>query len=305
VRQVDLAVIGAGVAGLSAAATAAAHGLDVVLIERLAAGGQIATVDRIRNYPGFPDGVGGYELGPLLQQQVEEAGASLLLDEVERIVPGSGGFVVAGAAGEIAAKAVLFAAGSHRRPLGLPREAELEGRGVSHCAACDGPFFRGQAVIVAGGGDSAFDEALALAETCGSVTIVHRETQPVARAEAVRRVRALANVEIVPDAEIAAIDGGDNVERALIAGGGRQDWRDCTGIFVYVGLAPNTGLLERLAELDATGRVVTDAAFETSCPGLFAAGDIRSGAVALLASAAGDGAAAAMSIVARLAEGGQ
>jgi len=297
-RTVDLAIIGAGTAGLTAAATAAAHGIDVLVIEQLAPGGQIATVERIRNFPGFAEGIGGYELGPMLQAQAAEAGADFLLDSVTRIEPAEGGgFLVHAAEDTVSARTVLLAMGSRRRTLDVPGEAELEGRGVSHCAACDGHFFRGKAVVVAGGGDSAFDEAEVLAEHVGQVTIVHDGAAPVAQARTVERVTALPNVRVIAGARVSAVEGASEVERILLDGAPAEP---AAGLFVYVGLVPNSAIVADLVEIDAAGRIVADASFETAQQGLFVAGDLRSGAVALLASAAGDGAAAALAAVRHL-----
>ncbi len=293
----DLVIIGAGAAGLTAAATAACEGITVLVIEHLAPGGQVATVDKIRNFPGFPDGVGGYELGPLLQQQAEEAGAQFLLDSVERISRDDGGFLIGCAEKEVHAGAVIFAAGSRRRTLDVPGEAELEGRGVSHCASCDGHFFRGKAVIVAGGGDSAFDEAEVLAEQAERVTIVHHDSAPTAQRRTVERVTGRSNVHLLADAEIVAIEGSGEVQTILIDLPDGRRSEPAAGVFIYVGLIPNSDLVAGLAEIDGTGRIVTDAQFQTACPGLFVAGDVRAGATALLSSAAGDGAGAAVASV--------
>lgn len=299
-RAVDLVIVGAGAAGLTAAATAAAEGLEVLVVEHLAPGGQVATVERIRNFPGFPDGIGGYELGPLLQQQAEDAGAAFLLDSVERIAPRDGGFLVGCAQGEVRALAVILAMGSRRRALGVPGEAELEGRGVSHCASCDGHFFRGKAVVVAGGGDSAFDEADILAGQAERVVIMHHGAAPVAQPRTVARVAARPNVRLLAHARIAAIEGDGAVERVLVDLPEGRRAEPAAGLFVHVGLEPNSALVADLVETDAAGRIVADASLRTSLPGLFVAGDLRSGATALLASAAGDGASAAMSAVRHL-----
>jgi thioredoxin reductase (NADPH) len=274
----------------------------VLVIEHLAPGGQVATVEKIRNFPGFAEGVGGYELGPLLQQQAEERGVDFLFDSVERLEPDEHGFRIVGAEETVHARAVIVAAGSHRRTLGVPGEQEFEGRGVSHCASCDAHFFRGKQVVVVGGGDSAFDEAEILAEHAGAVTIIHRGPRPVAQQRSVERVSALANVHLVGDAEVTAIEGADGVDRVLIDTPDGQGARDCAGVFVYTGLVPNSAFLGDLVALDATGAIVTGGSFESSRPGLFAAGDIRSGAAAMLASVAGEGASAALAAVRYLRE---
>lgn len=295
--MVDLVVIGAGTAGLTAAAVAAAGGLQVLVVEQLAPGGQIATVDSIRNFPGFPGGIGGYELGPLLQQQAADAGVDFLLDMVEGIDPSSSGFVIRCAETQLEASAVILAMGSHRRALNVPGETELEGRGVSHCASCDGHFFRGKSVLVAGGGDSAFDEAEVLAGVVGDVVIVHQGPKPLAQWKTVERVTALRNVRILADTDIVAIEGSQEVERVVIDRAGVRSAEPTAGVFVYIGLVPNSAIVASLVETDVAGAIVADRNFQTSVPGLFVAGDLRSGARALLASAAGDGAAAATAAV--------
>ncbi|HWL48009.1 MAG TPA: FAD-dependent oxidoreductase [Sphingomonadaceae bacterium] len=299
-REAGLVVIGAGVAGLTAAAVAASHGADVLVIEQMAPGGQISTVEAIRNFPGFPEGIAGYELGPLLQQQAEEAGAAFQFDSVERIEADGARFRVIGAEGAVIAGAVIVAAGSRRRPLGVPGEADFTGRGVSHCASCDGGFFRGQPVVVVGGGDSAFDEAEVLAEQVGEVVIVHREAAPHARSSVRERVEALGNVRAV-SGDVVAIEGGDGVARVRWRAGDETVEQPCAGVFVYAGLDPASDFLGDLVARDQRGAIVTDAGLQTARPGLFAAGDIRSGAVALLASAAGEGATAALAAVRYLA----
>src|ERR1051326_5409161 len=170
-QDIDIAIVGAGGAGLTAAMVAARHGVKVVVVDRMGVGGQISTAERIENFPGFPQGIAGHELGPLLHEQAEAAGAEFMLDTVEQIVPESGGFLVRGA-DTLKARAVIVAAGSAPRSLGIPGEAHFLGKGVSHCASCDGPFFKGEEVVVVGGGDSALDEALVLAAHAGRVTVV-------------------------------------------------------------------------------------------------------------------------------------
>ncbi|WP_404710025.1 NAD(P)/FAD-dependent oxidoreductase [Sphingomonas sp. MMS24-J13] len=292
-RSVDLAIVGAGVAGLSAAAAAAPWGIDVLVIEHLAPGGQVATVERIRNFPGFPDGIGGHELGPLLLQQAEEAGAEFLFNSVERIARDGEDFLLGCAGEDVRARVVILAVGSRRRALDVPGEQALKGRGVSHCASCDGPFFRGKTVIVAGGGDSAFDETEILAQHAAAVVLVHNREKPAAQEAAIARVTALPNVRILGRTEIVAVEGEGQVERVALAGPGGRSGERADGLFVYVGLDPNNDLALDLAETDARGAIIADADFQTASPGLFVAGDVRSGATALLASVAGDGAAAA------------
>jgi thioredoxin reductase (NADPH) len=296
-QHADVVVIGAGVAGLTAAMIAAGHGVSTLVIEQLAPGGQVATVERIRNFPGFPDGVAGYELGPLLQQQAEAAGAVIQLDSVSTLAVDGENYRVICADEEIAARAVIIAAGSSLRKLGIPGEAEFAGRGVSHCAACDGPLFKGQPVIVVGGGDSAFDEALVLAGYASEVTLIHRGPAPCARPGAIAQLVALPHVRVIADAEVVAIEGEKTLTGVAIRRGAETERKLCRALFAYVGLEPRTGFLQDLIALDACGHIVTDLMMRASRPGLFAAGDIRASSVNMLASVAGDAATAALSAV--------
>jgi thioredoxin reductase (NADPH) len=296
----DVAVIGGGVAGLTAAATAASAGLRVLVIEQLAPGGQIATIDRIGNFPGIPEGIAGYELGPNLQQQAEDSGAEIFADTIEAVAAVDDGFEVIGAERNVTARAVIVASGSRRKELGVPGEHALAGRGVSHCASCDGQFFRGGVVVVAGGGDSAFDEAKVLAEHAASVIIVHQGAAPVAQRRTVAQVMALPNITILTETEIVAIEGENGVSGVALASNGETRSLPCAGVFVYIGLDPNSSFLGDLVDRDVRGAVITTEGVQTRTAGLFVAGDVRSGATALLASVAGDGARAALAAAAFL-----
>jgi thioredoxin reductase (NADPH) len=293
-REIDLAIVGAGVAGLTAATFAARYGLKTVVLERLGAGGQIINAERIANWPGFPDGIGGYELGPLLHRQAEAAGAEIVLDTVEAIALDGAHRIVRGGAETLRARAVIIAAGSAQRRLGIPGEEEFTGRGVSHCASCDGAFFAGREVCVIGGGDSALDEALVLAEHAARVTLFHRGPQLSAQQALRRQAEACAKIEIVCDTVVEAIlgDGAVTGVRVRGADGGRV--HPTAGVFIYVGLEPNTAFVRGIVALDAGGHVETDINMRTSAAGIFAAGDIRKSSVAQLAAAAGDGATAAI-----------
>jgi thioredoxin reductase (NADPH) len=294
-KTVDVVVVGAGIAGLTAAATAARHGLKTVVVESTGAGGQVINVDRIDNFPGLAQ-TAGYELGPLLQEQAETAGAEFMLASADAIELDGTSRLVKTSDGTLRAKAVIVAAGSSKRELGVPGEERLQGRGVSHCASCDGPLFRGLRACVVGGGDSALDEAMALAAHASQVTLIHRGTRLSAQQSLIDQASATPNIEIRLGTVVDAIVGEQVVSalwlRQLDTG---ERWSRATdGVFVYVGLAPNTGFLNGLLALDADGRIQTDPLLQSSVPGIYAAGDIRSGSVALLAASAGDGATAAV-----------
>jgi thioredoxin reductase (NADPH) len=301
-REFDVAVIGAGVAGLTAAATAARHGVRVIVVDSLGAGGQVMTVERIENFPGSAEPVAGYELGPTLQEQAELAGAEFLLDEVQSIATDGPMPVITCAGEQVAARTVIIAAGSSRRPLDIPGEEALKGRGVSHCASCDGPLYKGMTVAIIGGGDSAFDEARMIANHAGQVLIIHRNYTLRAAKPLVHKVAALGNVKIHLNTTIEEIIGTTVVTaislRDQTTGQSRIEPTD--GVFVYVGLEPNTGFLQGQLALSDDRRIVTDRSMQTSVPGIFAAGDIRHGSVALLAEVAGDGATAAMAALRHL-----
>jgi thioredoxin reductase (NADPH) len=298
-QDFDLVVVGAGIAGLTAAAFAARHGLKVAVIERMGAGGQIVNAESIENLPGFPHGIAGHELGPLLHEQAETAGAEVRLDSVEAIELDGALRIVRGAAETLRARAVIIAAGSAQRPLGVPGEAQLSGKGVSHCASCDGPLLAGREVCVVGGGDSALDEALVLARHAARVTLFHRGARLRAQQALQDKAAATRRIEIVLQTSVEEILGQDTVSgvRLRAAATGASRIESVKGVFIQVGLAPNTAFLRGLLALDPSGHITADIMMRTSVEGIFAAGDIRKDSVAQLAAAAGDGATAAIAAV--------
>jgi thioredoxin reductase (NADPH) len=299
-QQYDLVIVGAGVAGLTAAAAAARHGLKVAVVERTGAGGQIMNVEQIENFPAFPQGVSGYELGPLLQEQAEAAGAEFLMDTIEKLEVSGQDYLLTGAEGSIRTLAIVIAAGSAKRQLGVPGEMELRGRGVSDCAACDGPLFKKLDVCVVGGGDSALDEALSLARHAGQVTLIHRGTAFGAQQYLIDRVAAAVNITTLFETEVVEIVGDKVVTGVTLhdlggAGKGTTRLHKADGVFIYIGLKPQSAFLDGVLPLAADGRIETDAMMRTALPGIFAAGDIRAGSIAQLAASAGDGFTAAVS----------
>jgi thioredoxin reductase (NADPH) len=298
-QQYDLVIVGAGVAGLTAAAAAGRHGLKVAVIERTGAGGQIMNVEQIENFPGFPQGVSGYELGPLLQEQAEAAGAEFVMDSIEKLEVSGQDYLLTGAEGTIRAASIVIAAGSAKRHLGVPGEEKLRGRGVSDCAACDGPLFKKLDVCVVGGGDAALDEALSLARHAGQVTLIHRGAAFSAQQYLIDRVKAAANISTLFETEVAEIIGDKVVTGVTLhdrSSGGNGEGRlyKADGVFIYIGLKPQSEFLSGVLQLGVDGRIETDAMMQTSLPGIFAAGDIRAGSIAQLAASAGDGFTAAV-----------
>jgi thioredoxin reductase (NADPH) len=297
-QDIDVVIVGAGVAGLTAAMVAARHGVRVAVVDRIGVGGQISAAERIENFPGFPQGIAGHELGPLLHEQAEAAGVEFMLDTIESIAPEGDGFLVRGV-DTLQARAVIVAAGSTPRSLGISGEQSFLGKGVSHCASCDGPFFKGEEVVVVGGGDSALDEALMLAAHAARITVVHRGARLRAQQSILARASADPKIAILLDTVVEEIVGGDAVSGVRLRDqkSGEARLQPVKGVFVHVGLEPNTIFLQGLVALDGAGHIETDAMMRTSRPGLFAAGDIRKGSVALIAAVAGDGATAAVAAI--------
>ena len=296
-RVYDIIIIGGGPAGLSAGLYASRARLSTLLIEKAIFGGQIANVERVENYPGFPDGISGYELGQAMLQQATKYGLETIAAEVVGIEPTEETKVIKTSEGEFMARAVIIAGGAEPNRLGVPGEEGLLGRGVSYCATCDGPLFTDQVVAVVGGGDSAVEEALVLTRFASRVIIIHRRDQ--LRASRLHQERAFANprIEFLWDTVVEEIRGDDRV-RALSLRNvktGERTSLEVSGLFIYVGLHPNTHYLEGLISLDAEGLIPTDEGMETEIAGVFAAGDVRKNSRRQIITAAADGATAALS----------
>ena len=292
----EIAVAGGGPAGLTAALFAARHGRSTIVLDPLGMGGAILNTERIEDLPGFPEGVAGFEFGPRMQEQAASAGATIEPAEVTRLEQRGGDWCLSTDSRELVAGAVIVATGSRPRTLGLPREDELEGKGVSHCASCDGPLFRGQAVAMVGGGDSALLETIELGGHDVRVVLVDEGEAFSGQETYARRVLESAHVEVRHGAVVEEILGGERVEgiRVRDLATGESSTLPVAAVFVHVGRVPNTALLEGVVALDESGRVATDAWMRTELPGLFAAGDIRSDSSGQAVSAAGDGATAAV-----------
>ena len=292
----DLAIVGGGAAGLTAGLYACRAGLKTVLFESLMTGGQVINAENIENFPGFPDGIFGAEFGPLLQEQATRYGLEIRLGEVTALRPESPFWAIELYGGLERARAVIYAAGSTLRKLGVPGEQDLEGAGVSYCATCDGPFFQGETVGVVGGGDSALDEALVLTEFASKVVVFHRGDELGAQQVLRDRVAANPKIEVRYNTTVDEVLGGGAVDGISITDveSGETSRVDLSGLFIYVGLDPNSSCLDGLLELDGGGHVPTDVWMRTPLPGLLAAGDVRQGSAAQLVTSAGDGATAAI-----------
>ncbi len=294
-QEFDLLIIGGGMAGLTAGIYGARYGLSTAIVEQMMAGAQIINLEKIENYPGFPQGIAGYELGPATQEQAINAGVEMLLDTATAVSVDGDYLTVAGDGGNsYRSKAVIMAAGSSLRALGIPGEAEFDGRGVSHCATCDGPLYMGQTVAVVGGGDSAADEALTLAEYADRVVLFVRGVALDAQQVLQDRIAAEPKIEVRCNTEVVEVLGEDTVSGVRIRSGDGETVEPLSGLFVYVGLDPNSAPVADLAPPDNAGHIPVGLNMETPQPGLFAAGDIRQQSAAQLAASVGDGATAAI-----------
>lgn len=287
----DIVVVGGGIAGLSAAVYGGWLGRKIFLAEREMFGGQIVNAEQIENYPGFPDGILGADLVSHVRTQALKLGAKMQYLEVSAIHIQQGGFQLVNAEGPIAAKSVIVATGAKHRALGIQREKEFEGRGLSHCATCDGAFFQNQPVAVVGGGDTALDEALYLSTVASKVTIIHQLENPIASETLLRRAREIPTIEFVANATVEEILGTDSVEGLRLSNGTNLS---AAGLFIAVGFQPETKLLQGLVQLDPIGHAPVDIHMQTTVVGLYAVGAARQGNAGQLASAAGDGVTAAI-----------
>ncbi len=292
----DIAIIGAGVAGLTAALFAARLGHSTLVIERFAPGGHLVNVESIEDFPGFPNGVAGYELGPLMQEQAANQGAEFQMAEVESLKATDSYWLANTGEGAYRAKTVIIASGSHPRDLGVPGESRLRGQGVSNCASCDGPLFADQVVGVVGGANYMLQEALTLVKHVGRVIVFHSEGAFSAQQTFQRRELDHTKIDVRYNTTVDEIQGDDAVTGVLVRDTvtGEKSQVQLAGIFIYAGLEPNTEFLKNLLRLDKNGRIPTDTWMRTELPGVFAAGDLRTDSAGLAITSAGDGAIAAL-----------
>jgi len=289
----DLIVIGEGMTGLTCAKHAASLGLRTATTEGNLFGGLVINVAEIEGYDAPGSGV---DLASGLMEENANAGIENLGATATAIETMPDGFKVVTEGGSHTARAVVIASGARLNKLGVPGEEEFDHRGVSQCADCDGPMFQGEHVVVVGGGDAAFQEAAALSQYAGNVTILMRGDAPRARAALVEHVRGLSNVTCVNGVTVEAIVGSNTVEGVQLRGkSGESSRMDCAGVFVFVGLTPNAECAPSGVARDASGAIETDAGFQTAVPGIFAAGAVRAGYSGRLADAVNEAKAAAQS----------
>ena len=288
----DIIIIGSGPAGLSAAIYVQRACLDTILIEKNGiSGGQVLNTWEVDNYPGFP-GVTGFELSRQFREHANKLGARVVQDEVVQVELSGNVKKVVCEEETYEARCVILASGAHHRTLEVPGEEELRGAGVSYCATCDGAFFRGRTVAVVGGGDAALEDAIFLARMCEKVYIVHRRDKLRGAKRLQERLQALENIEFVWNSETVAIEGNAQVEalRLRQTKTGEEKRLDVDGVFIAVGIAPESELYAGQLELDEQGYIRADESGQTSVPGVFAAGDVRTKALRQILTAASDGA---------------
>ena len=296
----DLVVVGSGPAGLTAALYAAREGISTLVVERAGVGGQAGVTERLDNFPGFPEGVTGVEFASRLRQQAERFGVEVLTaqDVVEVAVDGDYRLVRTAGGQELCCSVVLLALGSTYRRLGVPGEEDFIGAGVHFCATCDGAFYKARRVLVVGGGNSAGEEGVFLTRFSPDVTIATQGDGLTASKVVVQKVLENAAMTVRPHTTVAEFKGGTTLTSVVLEDTvtGEKTEEAFDGAFVFIGLSPNTEVVQGLVELDGQGFITTDAALQTSVPGIFAAGDVRAGATKQAASAAGEGAAVALGI---------
>ncbi len=295
-KKYDVIIIGGGPAGLSAGIYTARARLSTLLIEKAAIGGQIVNAWMVENYPGFAGGISGVELTQSMHQQATRFGMETLYDEVIGIEIDGKQKIVKTPQGDFIAKAVIIAGGAERQKLGVPGETEFTGKGVSYCATCDGAFFRDKMVAVIGGGNAAVTEALELTKFASKVYLIHRRNELRATKIMQERIKADSRIQILWDTVVLEIAGDKFVDKIKLRNvkTGSESELAVSGVFIAVGSQPATDYLKGVVTLDGVGAIVADDKLETSVPGIYAAGDIRSGSIRQVIGAAGDGAAAAV-----------
>ena len=296
VKKYDIVIIGGGPAGLSAGIYTSRARLSSLLIEKGAIGGQIINAELVENYPGFTAGISGIDLTQAMHQQATKFGLETLAAEVTGFEVNGKQRIIKTSQGDYLAGAIIIAGGAERQKLGVPGEVKYTGKGVSYCATCDGAFFRDKTVAVVGGGNAAITEALELTKFASRIILIHRRHELRATKILQEKVMSEPKIEIIWDTVVEEILGETFVNKIRVRDINTDGASvlDVSGVFINVGSQPATGYLKGLLTLDAVGAIVAGERLETSVPGIFAAGDIRSGSIRQVIGAAGDGAAAAV-----------
>jgi thioredoxin reductase (NADPH) len=292
----DLIIIGGGPAGLTAGIYAGRARLKTLLLEKLIHGGQMMTTDLVENYPGFPEGISGFELSDRMRKQAERFGLEIRTQEVLELKPGKPVHTVVLEDGRLTAGAIIIATGAHYRRLGVPGEDRLVGKGVSFCATCDGAFFKDEEIAMVGGGDNALTETIFLARFAKKIHLIHRRNQLRGAKYLQERIFQLGKVEVHWDSKVVEFQGQDNLEavKLLHVKTGETTVLPLTGAFIAIGMLPNSSWFKDLLPMDEGGFLLTDEVMATGIPGIFAAGDIRAKLWRQISTAVGDGSVAAI-----------
>lgn len=293
--QVDILIIGGGTAGLTASIYAARAGRKSIVLEAQACGGQIVNTERIDNYPGLP-GISGFEYAEKLKTQASDLGVDIRLERVRSLERNGNRWIAVTRRHCYDAAAVIIAAGAVNRHLGIPREVELTGSGISYCAVCDGSFFKGKDVAVSGGGNTALEDADYLSRICHKVYLIHRRDQFRGDAANVDKLEMRDNVEFVLNSNVTGLIGSPKLTGVEVTDKvtGQKRTLDVSGLFVAIGQVPQNDAFADLVDLDEGGYIIAGEDCKTKAPGIFAAGDCRAKSVRQLTTAASDGAVAAL-----------
>ena len=293
-NRYDVIVIGGGPGGYTAALYAARANLSVLVLEKFSPGGQMATTDIVENYPGFAEGINGFELGVQMKQGAERFGVKSKLAEVKSVDLNANPKLVHTRKDTFEAKTVILATGAFPRELGLENETNLRGRGVSYCATCDGAFYRGKTVVIVGGGNTAVADAVFLAKICEKVYLVHRRDELRASKTYMEALEKTENIEFIWSSEVVEIEAEQFVTGVKVKSRKDDSIRQvpCDGIFVAIGNIPNTELIQGQVDLDEAGYVLADETTKTNIPGVFAVGDMRQKPLRQIVTAVADGAVA-------------
>jgi thioredoxin reductase (NADPH) len=304
-EEFDIAIAGGGIAGLTAALTAARLGCKTFVLSGDVLGGLLLSIEKVEGFPGFVEGVPGYDLCPMIQEQAAAAAAQFTAASLDGLDRQNGGWQLTAGSSQVRARAVILATGATLKQLGVPGEERLRGKGVSHCASCDAPLVRKRTVAVVGGGDSALQEALTLADFAERVIILQRGADLTAQAVYRDRVASHPKIEIRLDTVVEEVLGDGKVGGVRIRSTKANASSDLevAAIFVYIGLEPATTFVKAHMKLDQSGRIPVDAQMRTELPGIFAAGIARSRSVGRAVAAAGDGTIAAIAAERYLADG--
>ncbi len=290
----DVIIIGGGPAGYTAALYAARANLTAMVIEKFAPGGQMATTEIVENYPGFVEGINGFELGMQMKKGAERFGVKTKLAEVKSVELDKNPKLIHTSKDTFQAKTIILALGAYPRELGLPNERNLRGRGVSYCATCDGMFYKDKTVVIVGGGNTAVADAIFLAKICKKVYLVHRRDELRASKTYMESLEKTENIEFIWSSEIVEILADEFVTGVKVKSRKDDSVRmvACDGIFVAIGNVPNTELIKGQVELDEAGYVPADETTRTNIPGVFAVGDMRNKPLRQIVTAVADGAVA-------------